>query len=188
MKTSTYLSLIAAAFASALLLSGCATLFTGTSQEVEVDSTPSDASVMVNGRERGTTPTTIEITSPKQGDPPEVTIDKEGYEEKTLRLKKKFNVITLLNVINPFNYVLGVPVVGFGVDWYTGALWKYKPEGYTVELKNGTMSSMAPRPSERARYELTNLPTDEHGHHVVPSHDSAVSVYDSETGTVYTFR
>jgi len=179
-------SLVAAA--SALFLSGCATIFTGTSQEVRVESTPSDANVIVEGRERGTTPMTVEIAKPEKGDPPEITIEKEGYQEKTLMLDKKFNVVTLLNIINPFNYALGVPVLGFGVDWYTGALWKYPPEEYTVELTSGSASSMAPPPAETARYRLTDLPTNEHGHPVVPDHAEAVSVYDAETGTVYTFR
>lgn len=180
--------LVAAAVASALFLSGCATLFSGTSQDVRIESTPADASVAVEGRERGTTPITVEVKRPEKGDPPEITIDKEGYQEQTLMLDKKFNMVTLLNVINPFNYALGVPVLGFGIDWYTGALWKYPPEEYTVELTSGRASSMAPPPSETPRYRLTDLPTNEQGHPVVPDHDEAVSIYDAETGTVYTFR
>jgi len=191
--------LIAAVTASALVLSGCATLFSGGSQEVEIESTPSNASVMVDGKDQGTTPTTIEVTRPEQGDAPEITINKEGYQETTLQLERQFNAVTLVNIINPLAYFpLGVPATGFAVDWYTGALWKYKPDGYTVELQSGSASSMAPTPcknkvdrsaasSETARYTLRNLPTDAEGHPVVPAH-SSVSVYDSKTGTVYTFR
>jgi hypothetical protein len=191
-------SFAAAVVASGLLLSGCATLFSGQSQEVEIDSTPSNAEVMVNGTQRATTPATIEISRPGQGDPPEITLDKEGYEEKTLRLQKKFNAVTLLNILNPFNYALGVPVVGFGVDWYTGSFWKYAPEAYTVELGGGSASSRAPTPyknrveraapTEVERYNLKDLPTGEDGHRVVPAHDHAVSVYDPDTGTIYRFQ
>jgi len=192
-------SLIVAGVASALVLSGCATLFSGSSQEVEIESTPSNASVMVDGKDQGTTPTTIEVTRPEQGDAPEITINKEGYQETTLQLERQFNAVTLVNIINPLAYFpLGIPATGFAVDWYTGALWKYQPDGYTVELQSGSASSMAPAPyknnversaasSETVRYSLRNLPTDEEGHPVVPAQNS-VSIYDSETGTVYTFR
>jgi hypothetical protein len=190
-------TLLAAAMASALLLSGCATLFSGSSQEVEIQSEPSEAEIMVEGTKRAETPATIEVTRPEQGDPPEITINKEGYEERSLQLNKSFNGITLLNILNPFNYALGVPVLGFGVDWFTGALWKYEPEGYTVELESGgASSSLAPTPSKATyatpstveRYRLQSLPTDENGRYVVPAHDHAVSVYDSDTGTIYRFH
>lgn len=192
-------SLLAAVVASALLLSGCATLFSGSSQEVEIESTPSNANVMVDGMDRGTTPTTIEVTRPEQGDSPEITLNKEGYEETTLQLERQFNAVTLVNVVNPLAYVpLGIPATGFAVDWYTGALWKYQPDGYTVELQSRSASSTGPVPykdtversaasSETARYTLRNLRTDEDGNYVIPAH-SSVSVYDSKTGTVYTFR
>ena len=140
-------SLIVAGVASALVLSGCATLFSGSSQEVEIESTPSNASVMVDGKDQGTTPTTIEVTRPEQGDAPEITINKEGYQETTLQLERQFNAVTLVNIINPLAYFpLGIPATGFAVDWYTGALWKYQPDGYTVELQSGSASSMAPAP------------------------------------------
>lgn len=166
---------------------------------MEIESTPSNATVMVDGRDQGTTPTTIEVKRPEQGDSPEITLNKEGYEETTLQLERQFNAVTLVNIINPLAYFpLGIPATGFAVDWYTGALWKYQPAGYTVELQSGSASSMAPTPyknkakrstasSETARYRLRNLPTDEEGDRVVPA-QSSVSVYDSKTGTVYTFR
>jgi hypothetical protein len=192
-------SLIVAGVASALVLSGCATLFSGSSQEVEIESKPSNANVMVDGKDQGTTPTTIEVKRPEQGDAPEITLNKEGYEETALQLERQFNAVTLVNIINPLAYFpLGIPATGFAVDWYTGALWKYKPAGYTVELQSGSASSMAPTPyknkversatsSETVRYTLRSLPTNEEGDRVVPN-ESSVTIYDSETGTVYTFR
>lgn len=177
-------SLFAVALLSALLLSGCATLFSGSSQDVRIESEPSEANIMVEGVKRGTTPATIDVTRPDLGDPPQIAIQKEGYEEKTLKLSKKFNAVTLLNILNGLIFA----PVGFGVDWSTGALWKYQPENYTVELEQGSMSSMAPTSSKAKSYTLRNLPTDDDGNYVVPEHHGAVSVFDSETSTIYTFK
>ena len=193
-------SLFALVLSIPFLFSSCATLFSGGSQDVEIQSTPSNADVLVEGSKRGTTPAEIEITRPEQGEAPEITIQKEGYEAKTLSLQKSFNAVTLLNILNPFSYFpLGLPATGFVVDWVTGALWDYDPEGYTVELASGNASSMAPTPykdrgshstapSKIERYNLKNLPTDEDGHRLVPAHEHAVSIYDPDTGTVYRFQ
>ena len=40
---------------------GCATLMQGTTQEVGISSTPSRATVSVNGGERGTTPVAVDL-------------------------------------------------------------------------------------------------------------------------------
>lgn len=176
------------AVALALLLSGCATLFSGSTQDVSINSEPTNADIIVDGNKRGKTPATIEINRPEKGDPPEIILRKEGYPERKLTPTKNFNNVTLLNVLNPFNYV-GVPVLGFGIDWFSGALWKYRPKTYTVELQRDKASAgRVPPPFQTKDYTLITLPKNADSQHDGTVEKNRVVVLETTTGTVFTAK
>jgi hypothetical protein len=106
-----------------LSISGCATLFTGTRDAISFDSTPEGALVLIDGIERGRTPTTIRVKR-SVGDRV-VTLRLQGYADRTFVLSREFNVVSVLNLKNVF---------GWGVDAATGALFKYSDRTYHMEL------------------------------------------------------
>lgn len=75
-------------FISALLvfvftLEGCATIFSGSYDEVDLSSEPSGAKILVNGKDEGNTPMTVRLKKSK-----EYTIEfvKDGFQTKSLRM------------------------------------------------------------------------------------------------------
>jgi hypothetical protein len=107
-----------------ILNTGCATLFTGTHDKVYFHTEPEGAKVMINGVSEGTTSNEIKVrrTLGKR----EVTLQKEGYEPRIIRMEKSFNLVTIGNLFG---------VVGFAVDIATGAVVKYDKVYYDVELE-----------------------------------------------------
>lgn len=119
-------------FSPALLLgmvmsmSSCATILTGTKDKITFNSTPEGAKVFHKGIEKCTTPCTAEI--PRSLSKQMVTLEKEGFVSKEMKLTKKFNPVTLVNIL------LG-GAIGVGIDCATGSLTKYSPQAYQVELE-----------------------------------------------------
>lgn len=109
-----------------LLLSGCAALFTGTSQNVMVQSSPAGATIQVNGMQVGTTPGQVTL---KRGSSQVLVVSKEGYEPQTVMLGTKFNGWVLLNLL--WGYALLIPVL---IDVFTGAWAWVDPEVVMVTL------------------------------------------------------
>ena len=109
-----------------LSTSSCATIFTGTKDPISFNSKPEGAKVVFKGVEKCVTPCTIEVSRSlgKQM----ITIKKEGFANEEFKLEKKFNAVTLLNLL-----VGGI--IGFGVDLATGSFTKYDQNAYTTELK-----------------------------------------------------
>jgi hypothetical protein len=105
------------------LISSCATLFTGSQQTVQINSLPSGAKIQVNGVDRGTTPTAIKLKKGNEGQV--LTLKVDGYETKTFQPETAFNGVSILNLFN---------VLCWGIDAATGALWKYDPKFYEIEL------------------------------------------------------
>jgi len=125
MKRSTIRSLILPSItATALCMASCATVFTGTRQRVAFASIPSGARVQVNGIDRGTTPMKVKLKKGHTGQV--ITISAQGYESRTFQPETNFNAATLGNIIL-------FPC--FGIDLLTGAMWKYHPKKYNIELE-----------------------------------------------------
>lgn len=109
-----------------LSTTSCATIITGTKDKITFNSTPEGAKVFHKGVEKCTTPCTAPISRGlgKQT----VTFQKEGFNDKEVKLTKNFNAVTLVNIL------LG-GAIGVGIDAATGSLTKYSPKEYTVELE-----------------------------------------------------
>jgi hypothetical protein len=108
---------------SVLLLSACGTLFSGTSDNVAFNSTPSGAKIEINGVSVGRTPTVVNLH--RQMSPPQIMVKLDGYETKSLAVQNSFNMTTLWDIFLFPTFI---------VDLATGALMKFDPLNYNIEL------------------------------------------------------
>ncbi len=104
---------------------GCATLIHGSSQEIVVESTPSEAQVEVDGRPVGETPTTTVL---KRNREYSISIYQEGYEPYHTTLRPGRSLWATVNLLNFF-------VPGLLVDASTGALYSLDPGTVAPELQ-----------------------------------------------------
>ena len=103
----------------------CASIITGTSDKISFTSQPEGAKVFHKGIEKCKTPCEAKIS--RSLSKQTITFQKEGYVSQEVQLTKKFNPVTLLNII------LG-GAIGVGIDAATGSLTKYSPKAVTAEL------------------------------------------------------
>jgi len=140
---------------SAFLLTSCATLFTGSTDNITINSEPEGAMILVEGIELGRTPATVTVKRPGLGNKT-VTLQLEGYEDRVFILQKEFNVIALLNFGG---------FVGWIVDIATGAVMKYNPKNYDMKLR-----------PKNTTYRLEELPLDNRGRYIVPSVNETIII------------
>ncbi len=103
--------------------SGCATLFSGTSQSLQVSSEPPGARVFVNGSLAGNTPTTVTM---KKGDPVTIVGQYPGLPDATVVLGKQLDTIAVLNLFD---------FVGWLIDVSTGAMWKFDRDRVVLQFQ-----------------------------------------------------
>lgn len=108
-----------------LILPSCATILDKRVQKIHITSFPSQAKIQIDGNEVGTTPTVVLLKRSKEH---KILIFKEGYQSQELILKKKFNYLTLGNVVNGF-------VPGMLIDWASGAIYILEPNKILFELE-----------------------------------------------------
>lgn len=109
-----------------LILTSCATILSGTSQSITIDSNPKGAQVYIDGVKYGKTPTTISIKKPGLNEK-YAELRLEGYESRTIILSKSLDGTTFLNIL------IG-GIIGLGVDMASGAINKYDRSNYNVDL------------------------------------------------------
>ncbi len=122
-----YLQLIAV-MAVAALISSCATILTGTTQRITIDSTPPGANIIIDGRMMGTTPAKVRLDRELNAfidDGKDVFLEKEGFYADGYYLGTDIEPTCILNVFCP---------VGFALDAVTGALMKYDSDYYNFRL------------------------------------------------------
>jgi len=103
--------------------SSCATIFTGTSEQINIDSNVKGATVEFDGVEMGETPFTYKVKKSFDGT---IKVSADGYDSKSFQLMKSFNAVSILNLTN---------LLGWGIDFATGALNKIERKGYDIKLK-----------------------------------------------------
>ena len=118
-----------AAVSATLLLSSCATIFTGTTQTVQINSNPPAASIEVDGIKTGVTPMAVPLKKGFTGQT--ISLKLDGYETKTFQPQTTFNPVAILNIIGLF---------GFAIDAATGAIMKYDPKVYEFTLEQKKMN------------------------------------------------
>jgi hypothetical protein len=115
-------------FASVLfLLSACATIFTGTRDDITIMTDPPGALVLIDGIEWGRTPVTFSYKREAMRQTGKtVILKKEGYADRVFQLQKDFNLVSICNGFTPVFWV---------VDFVTGALFIYDPTTYSFTLE-----------------------------------------------------
>ncbi len=113
----------------ALVVGGCATILTGTQQDILFTSSPTSAKVVVkssNGMEvfNGTTPATVKLPKKEEY---AVTISMDGYQSVTLPISQSFQSLYLGNIICG-------GLIGLVIDAVNGAMWTLEPETVAVSL------------------------------------------------------
>lgn len=116
---------------ASLTLSSCATIFTGTKDEISFKTNPSGAKVIIDGLEVCTTPCTTKVSRSLSKKSAEFKLD--GYDTKIITLDKKFNAVSIINLLS---------IIGWGVDAATGSIMKYDRKGYDIELDSKKMSKL----------------------------------------------
>lgn len=108
-----------------LVVSGCATIIDGESQQVSFNSNPDGATVLVNGVAVGKTPVSYLM---KRGDGNIVTVKKDGYKSVERTLTTQMNGMFFGNII--FGGLFGSTT-----DSSTGAAYEYEPGQFMFELE-----------------------------------------------------
>jgi hypothetical protein len=115
--------------------SGCATIITGSAQQMTVSSQPPGARVFVDGAYTGVTPMTLMLKTERDH---AVTLQHEGYQDTISPVTREFNPIAALNLFG---------VVCWVVDLATGALWRFPPNAIYVAMQpQGGPGSYPPPP------------------------------------------
>jgi hypothetical protein len=128
-----------------LLLAECATIASGTKQQVTIQSSPSDALVKVDGKPLGRTPLTLQLDKKEKQT---LTVEKEDY--KTFSTK-------MSTTLDPWFWgnILFGGLIGTTTDGMSGAIHKYEPNQYIVTLEPVDASrigaSVAKAPMDQAR-------------------------------------
>lgn len=113
------------------LMTGCATIFTGTKDRIAFTSTPSGATIYKDGVEICTTPCNYKVKRSLNGTEVEFKLD--GYETRLITLDKEFNLVSIINLGNLF---------GWGIDALSGAVMKYDRKAYDIKLTQEKSASL----------------------------------------------
>lgn len=149
-----------------VLAGGCATIFQGARQKIEILTDPPGATATA-GDQQVTTPGALKL--PRKALNSEIRIEKEGFRPKTVRLERRLSGLVWLNLIGiPTGVVAGavggastssdgwealgnaaegalagglaVPALGFWTDFQTGAAYRLEPARIVVRLEPVTDS------------------------------------------------
>lgn len=110
-----------------LILTSCATIFSGTQQNVKFSSNPSVATVFIDNIEVGKTPFEIKLNRNKEHN---IMLKLEGYQTYQTSITKKINGWFWGNIL------IG-GLIGVIVDTSTGAMYKLTPKEINAEMNNG---------------------------------------------------
>lgn len=114
-----------------LFASGCATVFTGTTQEIQVASTPAGARVCAEDQ----CVISPGVLTLHRGSDYTVFFNLDGYMPQVIELKRGPNHVTGYNAVGIFPISLGTALIGGVVDASSGAAYKLSPGEIDVMLK-----------------------------------------------------
>lgn len=133
-----------------VLLGGCATIMSTTTQDVSFSSSPESAEVRINGISVGLTPVTVKVKRDKNT---MITVQKDGYQEERFQLGTEFNPWFMGNVITG-------GLLGSTTDVVSGATVEYSPSQYHTTLKPVTPAQAVTaidKSAEVKRFVLVNF-------------------------------
>ena len=113
--------------ASIIVLTGCATIFTPHSSKLTIyNGYPKNAEIYLNNELLGTAPFEIWVKNEKFDVLNVLEIKSEGFQTATMNIELKSDAgYFILDIIS---------IVGLGVDYYTGAIYKPKPSVIKYKL------------------------------------------------------
>lgn len=107
-----------------LIATGCASMFSGSKQSIDIASHPPGARIFINGNPSGVTP--MQWDAPRNRNA-NVRMEMIGYDSYEVTLEKSFNSMSL------FNFVFGAfGIIGVGIDAMNGSIYKLTPEEVNV--------------------------------------------------------
>jgi hypothetical protein len=109
---------------SFIFYSGCATIFSGSRDDVKFASEPDSARVLVNGTDKGSTPITVSL---KKGKDYEIQIVKDGYQKKNFTVTYSLGIGWLI-----LDVLAGL--IGVIVDAVTGNWNEFEEDSYRAVL------------------------------------------------------
>ena len=131
------------ALSLAALLTGCASIISGTSQAVTIDSNVQGATVAIEGNIVGQTPFSGKIPRKRES---VALVSKPGYTAQPVVLTTSFNPVAILSIVWDYSTT----------DCLTGACWEYAPSTYYVNLRPATSSmELFRRDSELKAFAMT---------------------------------
>lgn len=121
-------TIISCSLALTLLLSSCATIVSGSKQNVKFTSDPSTATIFIDEVEVGKTPFEIKLVRKSEHT---VMIKLDGYQTYETKLTKKFNAWYIGNIV--FGGLIGIIV-----DPITGAMYNLSSDEVNAQMNKGT--------------------------------------------------
>ncbi len=111
-----------------IIMTSCATIMTGSKQDIIIKSSPSGAVVTINNINSGITPITTRLS--KKTKTQLVKIELDGYKPYEINITREFNAWYLGNII--FGQI-----VGLIIDAADGAMYKLTPTQINAVLSKG---------------------------------------------------
>ncbi len=118
---------LVAAFVAALLvpLAGCGTIMNGSTQDVNIASTPRGAVILVNGMQNAQTPAVVALDRKSSQT---IELDLDGYEPYVMQFRRSTSGWVWGNI-------LFGGLIGLAVDASTGGMYKLSPEQVAIQLE-----------------------------------------------------
>jgi len=113
-----------AALAALFLFSSCATIFSGTRDQVLFTSEPSGVKIVMDGYVVGKTPIMLDVRRRIGGR--WMSYELDGYEPQYLKMETEFNAVSIINL---------TCILCWGIDAATGALVRYAMPSVYVEME-----------------------------------------------------
>lgn len=138
---------------AALVLQGCAATFTGTKDTLTFSANVPGVRLSIDGQYKGELPLTLEQSRNFMGGEQFIAkFEREGYQTQEFKLKREFNTVAILDITS-------IPTSG-GIDVLTGALMRFSPRDYHVQMLPAGRSAGAPgfrRSLERRMFALMSF-------------------------------
>lgn len=125
MKKDSNILLALALLNTIFIISGCATIIHGTTQDIGITTDPSGADLCIDGRENYKSPAKITM---KRKEDHSVEVTKEGFQKENVNIKSVISGAVAGNII-------AGGLIGWGVDAISGGQYRLVPENVDVRLR-----------------------------------------------------
>lgn len=136
--------------AAALSLAGCATMFSGTTDRLTFRSNVPGVRLTLDGQYLGELPLSLEQSRNFMGGKPfSARFEAPGYRTQEFTLQRQFNAVAILDISSP--------ITSGGIDVLSGAIMKFSPLDYHVEMLPDAATSADRRALELRTFTFANF-------------------------------